>query len=464
MKSKSRFFSGSVVLTEGSPLAKILAFSVPLLLGNILQQLYNTVDSIVVGNFVGSGALAAVGASGPIINLMISFFLGLSAGTSVLVSQAYGGKRWKELSRVTGTVTALMVLIAAAVTAAGLLLTPALLRLLQTPAEIFDAAAAYMRITFGGIVFLMLYNVFTGILQGAGDSFTPFLFLLISCLLNILLDLVFVAVLQWGVAGAAWATLIAQAVSVAFGFYRINHGHAGLSLNRANFRIDRPVLVKILRLGLPIGFQNALSSIGNLIVQALLNGFGPVVIAANTAVIKVDSFCTMPMSTFGTAVTVFVAQNLEAGGRSRIKAGVRSTLAVSCTLSAAISAFLFFFGSWPLRLFTGEEAVVAAGMDKFRIVAPFYIMMALFNIYSGVVRGCGKTFVPMLVSILSMFFGRVPTAWLLSSILEANGIHWSLSVCWTLEALAMGIYYYLGRWNRENGKPPLPGAEPRHSP
>ena len=449
MKATGKFLTGSVGLTTGSPLKKIILFSLPLLLGNILQQLYNTADSIIVGQFVGSGALAAVGSSGPIINLMISFFLGLSAGTSVLISQAYGGRAHDELSRITGTVTSVMVLIAAAVSVVGIALTPTLLGLLNTPADIFDAAAAYMRITFGGILFLMLYNVFTGILQGVGDSFTPFIFLVISCCINIVLDILFVAGFGWGVAGAAWATMIAQAVSVVFGFFRINRSTVGIALTRENLRIDRKTLGKILRLGIPIGFQNSLSSIGNLIVQALLNGFGSVIIAANTAVIKVDSFCTMPMSTFGTAITVFVAQNLGTGRTDRIRGGVKSALIVSCSISAVISAFLFFFGAYPLRLFTGEEAVVAAGMDKFRIVAPFYIMMALFNIYGGVIRGCGKTFVPMLVSILSMFLGRVPAAWLLSSQLGANGIHWSLSVCWTLEALAMGLYYYFGHWKKD---------------
>lgn len=452
MKTTNRSLTGNVDLTTGSPLKKILIFSVPLLMGNILQQLYNTADSIIVGNFVGSGALAAVGSSGPVINLLISFFLGLSAGTSVLISQAYGGKSRSDLSKIAGTVTSLILLIAVAISIIGILLTPILLNLLNTPSDIFQAAVVYMRITFGGTIFLMLYNVFTGILQGVGDSFSPFIFLIISCGINIILDIVFVAAFQWGVAGAAWATMIAQMVSVVFGFFRINQSKTGIALTLTTLRMNRKILGEILRLGIPIGIQNSLSSIGNLIVQALLNGFGSTIIAANTAVIKVDSFCTMPMSTFGTAITVFVAQNLGNKNTQRIQEGVRQTLWVSCSVSAAISAFLFFFGSYPLRLFTSESAVVAAGMDKFHIVAPFYIMMALFNIYSGVIRGCGKTFIPMLVSILSMFLGRVPAALLLSSQLGANGIHWSLSVCWTLEALAMGIYYYFGHWKNVHPK------------
>lgn len=436
-------------MTSGSPFRGILLFSIPLLLGNILQQLYNTVDSIVVGNFIGSGALAAVGASGPIIQLMISFFLGLSVGAGVLISQAYGAKNMEKLQQTVDTVVTVIIGVALVIAVVGNILTPVLLRLLNTPEDIFEAAAVYMRITFSGIIFLMLFNVFNGILQGIGDPISPFLFLVISCGVNIVLDLVFVAVFQWGVSGVAWATLIAQACSVVFGFFRINRPFTGLHLNVHSLHVYMETFKEILRLGIPSGFQNSLSAIGNLIVSALLNSFGSVIIAANVAVIKIDSFCTMPMMTFGTAITVFVGQNIGAGRPDRIRSGVKSTLMISCSISAVISTLLFFFGDIPLRMFTGEAEVVAAGMDKFRIVAPFYFMMALFGIFSGVIRGCGQTFVPMLVSVLSMFLGRVPVAYLLSSHLGANGIHWSLSVCWTLEAVVMGLYYCFGNWNKK---------------
>lgn len=448
MTIKSRMI-GQVDMTQGNPLTQILRFSIPLLLGNILQQLYNTVDSMVVGNFVGSGALAAVGASGPVINLMISFFMGLSVGASIKISQASGAKNLNLVQKTVHTVITLILIVAACITVIGISLSPWLLSLLNTPQDIMVAAVTYMRITFGGIVFLMLFNILNGILQGIGDSISPFIILMISCGINIVLDLLFVVWFEWEVAGVAWATLIAQAVSVTFGFIRINHSNAGIRILPRNLGIDIATLKEILRLGIPSGFQNSLSSIGNIIVQALLNSFGTVIIAANIAVIKIDSFCTMPMMTFGTAITVFVGQNIGAGYINRIHKGTRYTLLISGTISAVISTFLFFFGEIPLQLFNQEAVVVQAGMDKFRIVAPFYIMMAFYAIFSGVIRGCGYTMVPMLISTLSMFLGRVPVAYLLSRYIGANGIHLSLSVCWTLEALCIFSYYLFGKWKKK---------------
>ncbi len=453
MKGKeAHFFKGKRIdMTQGEPLVQILRFSVPMLLGNVLQQLYNTVDSMVVGNFVGSGALAAVGASGPIINLMVSFFLGLSVGAGVIISQSFGAREMEKLQKTVSTEVTAILMVGLCITAVGIAASPLLLHLMNVPAEIFSESLTYMRITFGGIIFLMMFNVLNGIMQGIGDSVSPFIFLVISCGINIVLDVVFVVVFSWGVAGVAWATLIAQACSVLFGFYRINRPGSEIHILPGDLSIERYTLKEILRLGIPTGFQNSLSSIGNLIVLALLNSFGPVIIAANTAVIKIDSFCTMPMMTFGSAVTVFVGQNIGAGKRDRIRKGTRITLLVSGMISAVISSLLFFFGEYPLRLFTQEEAVIAAGMDKFHIVAPFYIMMGFFGIFSGVIRGCGHTFVPMLVSILSVFVGRIPVAYLLANGLRmgALGVHWSMSLCWTLEALFIFVYYCFGKWRKD---------------
>lgn len=461
MKKERALFSKGIDMTQGKPIIQILRFSVPMLLGNILQQLYNTVDSMVVGNFVGSGALAAVGASGPIINLMVSFFLGLSVGAGVIISQSFGAKKMERLQKTIDTEVTVILIVGLCITVVGIIASPLLLRLMNVPEEIFAESLTYMRITFGGIIFLMMFNVLNGIMQGIGDSVTPFIFLVISCGVNIVLDILFVAAFSWGVAGVAWATLIAQACSVVFGLYRVNRPASEIHIKPRDLGMDRSILKEILRLGIPTGFQNSLSSIGNLIVLALLNSFGSVIIAANTAVIKIDSFCTMPMMTFGSAITVFVGQNVGAGKQDRIQEGTRSTLLVSGIISAVISTLLFFFGEYPLRLFTQEEAVVAAGMDKFHIVAPFYIMMGFFGIFSGVIRGCGHTFVPMLVSILSVFVGRIPVAYLLSNGLSlgALGVHWSMSLCWTLEALCIFVYYCFGKWRKDLKKPAQPARQ-----
>lgn len=433
-------------MTVGNPMEKILKFSVPLLLGNILQQLYNTVDSIVVGQYIGSEALAAVGASGPVINLLVSFFLGISVGTGIVISQAFGAKDYDKLKSATGTVCTITVLTGLFLMAAGIPSSSLLLKLVNTPADIMEPSVTYMQITFAGVLFLMLFNMFNGIFQGVGDSVSPFIFLAISCAINIVLDLVFVASLGWGVAGVAWATLLAQLCSVAFAAFWLARPASPIHISRKDLIMSPPLLKEVIRLGIPSGFQNSLSSIGNIIVQTVLNSFGTTVIAANIAVIKIDSFCTMPMMTFGSAISVFAGQNTGAAKPERLRQGVRSTLIVSTVISALISTFLFFWGDLPLRLFTTEEAVVQAGMDKFRIVAPFYLTMGIFGILSGTVRGCGHPRFPMLVGILSMFLGRVPAALLLSRFIGANGVHWSLSICWTMEAVAMAVYYLFGHW------------------
>lgn len=299
-------------MTVGNPMEKIIQFSVPLLLGNILQQLYNTVDSIVVGQYIGSGALAAVGASGPVINLLVSFFLGLSVGTGIVISQAFGAKDLDKLRAATGTVCTATVLTGLFLMAAGIPASPLLLRLVNTPEGIMDQSVTYMRITFGGVLFLMLFNMFNGIFQGVGDSVSPFLFLAVSCAINIVLDLVFVARLGWGVAGVAWATLLAQLCSVAFASFWLARPASPIHIGPRDLIMSPPLLKEVIRLGIPSGFQNSLSSIGNIIVQTVLNGFGTTVIAANIAVIKIDSFCTMPMMTFGSAISVFAGQNTGA--------------------------------------------------------------------------------------------------------------------------------------------------------
>ncbi|MDL2233497.1 MATE family efflux transporter, partial [Ruminococcaceae bacterium OttesenSCG-928-L11] len=435
-----------VDMTEGKPLVQILRFCVPLLLGNILQQLYNTVDSMVVGRFISSDALAAVGTSGPVINLMIAIFMGLSAGTGILISQAYGAKDFVLLQRIIHTITVLTVAVGAAVSLLGIVLTPQILTWLATPPEVMDAARTYMTITFLGILTLMLYNLINAVLQGTGDSRSPFLILLTCCCINIVLDLLFVIAFGWGVAGVAWATMIAQGCSVLFGVIRVNSGDAPFRLQLKLSGVDREIAASICRLGIPAGMQNGLTSIGNILVQGVINSFGPVIMAANIAVIKVDSLCIMPIMTFGTAVTVYVGQNVGAGNHSRIREGVKVTLILSVVVSLVISLILVLFGDIPLALFTREQAVIQAGMDKFYRVAPFYFCIGVFGVLSGMLRGQGHTIAPMLIGVATMFAGRVPVAFLLPRLIGANGIHWSLSVQWGLEALIIVLYtFYMRR-------------------
>lgn len=442
MQQKTRGHAGIDMVTS-APWRQIVLFSIPLLFGNVLQQLYNTVDSMVVGNLIGSAALAAVGTSAPMIRLLIALFMGVSAGGSIVISQAFGAGEEKRLRVVAHTVIALALLFGVLIAVIGYALSPALLTLMNTPPDVFDMALSYMRVTFLGILSVLLFNVLNGILQGVGDAKSPLYILLVCSVVNVALDLLFVAAFGWGVAGVAWATVIAQVLSAWFGILRVNRRRGALHLSPRHLTLDRAEIRTILRLGVPAGVQNALMSVGNILVQGVINGFGAVIMAANIAVIKVDSFCTMPMMTFATATTVFVGQNMGAGRQDRVRAGTRAALLMSVGLSLAISALLALFGRPLLRLFTQEMAVVEAGMDKIYIIAPFYFCIAVFGVLSGTIRGTGQSVVPMAVGVLTMFIGRVPVAYLLSQRIGANGVHWSLSVQWAAEALIISLYYLL---------------------
>lgn len=439
-RAKPRVRHDGIDMTQGKPWRGLLSFCTPLLLGNLLQQMYNTVDAMVVGRFVGADALAAVGTSGPIIHLMIALFTGLSAGTSILISQAFGAKDHGRLSRTVHTAITLALICSALVTAVGCVLAGNILRLLNTPGEVFSMARGYMIVTFVGVAPLMSFNLLNAVLHGTGDAKSPLWILLVCCAINTVLDLVFVAVFGWGVQGAAWATVIGHCCSVVFGLRRVNETSGALRIRWSQLRVDMESARQIVRVGLPAGAQNALTSVGNILVQGVINGFGPVVMAANIAVIKVDSFCTMPIMTFGTATTIYVGQNVGAGKCERIHQGVKAALSMSVALSALISVLLFFFGATPLALFTTDPSVIQAGMDKFHRVAPFYSCIAIFAVLGGASRGQGRTLVPMLIGVITMFLGRVPVAYLLSRVLGANGIHWSLSVQWLLEAICIAIY------------------------
>ena len=324
----------------------------------------------------------------------------------------------------------------------GVLIAPWLLQLLRTPDDVFSMACDYMSISLAGIVSVMLFNVINGILQGVGDAKTPLLILIICSLLNAALDLLFVIAFKMTADGVALATVLAQLLSVLFGVLRINRSQLNIRLSVSKLRMHRGEIRDVVRLGLPTGIQHSLDSIGNLLVQGAINSFGSVIMAANIAVIKLDSFCTMPMMTFATAITVFVGQNVGAKRLDRVHDGVRVATTLSLGLSIVTSLMLVTCGSEMLRLFTQDAVIVSAGMDKIHILAPFYCFMGLWVVFSGVVRGSGESMAPMLIGVLCMFLVRVPLALLLPARIGANGIHWSLALAWAAEAICMMLYYF----------------------
>lgn len=438
---------GMIDMTDGIPYRQILKFSLPLLVGNIFQQLYNTVDSIVVGRFVGHEALAAVGNSFSVIFLLIALFMGVSMGSGIIISQSFGAKDFDRLKKTLNTVYVVTIIGSFALTAIGLVAAPHLLRLMQTPPELFDQSATYLNIILIGLISGFAYNMLSGILRGLGDSFTPLLFLIIACVINIVLDLLFVAVFGWGVAGVAWATVIAQSASAVFGILRINRMDEVLHINVKELRIDGPVLKEIVRVGLPSGIQQMAMSIGIMIIQGTINGFGSVVMAGYNAAMKIDAFCSMPMMTFGMAITTFVGQNIGARKMERIGKGTRDALMLTLGSAVLLSSLILIFGRALLYLFINDAAVVEEGMLVLTRIAPFYFMLGIIFLLGGVMRGAGSAFVPMLVTLLSLCAVRVPLAIILSKAMNSQvGIWWSIPIGWTVGVGIVVSYYFLGNW------------------
>ena len=326
MTSKFRALFDVQDMTTGSPMRNIVQFSVPLLIGNLAQQLYSTVDSIVVGRYVGDTALAAVGASGPVINLLIVLFVGISTGAGIMVSQYFGAKQKEHLSTTVGNCVTLTLISALIIMALGALITRPLMSLLHTPAEIYDMACDYMTIIFVGILGSAYYNIFSGILRGLGDSVTPLIFLLIACALNTVLDIWFVAGLRMGVAGAAWATILAQFVSGGLCLIRLLMMRKVVQINRKTLHLHKFYAVQLAKLGLPSGITQAIFSLAMIVVQSLTNSMGTAVIACTTVVMRVDGFAMMPNFTFGTAMTTYAGQNMGAGLLDRTRKGTRDGL------------------------------------------------------------------------------------------------------------------------------------------
>ncbi|MBE5776329.1 MAG: MATE family efflux transporter [Clostridiales bacterium] len=454
MMQKIKKMFGAQDMTVGRPMSNILAFSVPLLIGNLAQQLYNTVDSIVVGQYVGDAALAAVGASGPILNLLLLLFMGISTGAGILVSQYFGAKKKAELTGTVGTCLALTFIAGIVMMAVGPLLSGPLMRLLDTPPDVYDMAVSYLRIIFLGMLGSGFYNIVSGVLRGMGDSVTPLLFLMLACLLNIVLDLLFVVVFAMGVAGVAWATIIAQAVSAVFCLWRLTHIKDTLVLTRKSLIPDKMMTRQIVRLGLPSGLTQAIFSMAAIVVQALTNSFGTTVMACSIVVMRVDGFAMMPNFTFGMAMTTFVGQNVGARKMDRVKAGVKDGVKLALIVSTCLTLCILFFGKYLMRMFTNTEELVDLGVHMMRILAVGYIAMSVTQCLSGVMRGAGDTMTPMWVSILTTVAIRVPIAytWAFLSRSEQmpqgnpDAIFGSLLISWVLGAVITALCYKRGKW------------------
>ena len=345
-------------MTQGSPARLILFFALPLLVGNMFQQLYNMVDSIVVGRFVGSTALAAVGTAFPVVFLLSSMFMGLGIGAMVMVSQFYGAGDAERLKATIDTIYTALIVGIVPLSIVGILVSRPIIALLAVPADTADQCWIYMVIVLGGLIGSLGYNANSGILQGLGDSKTPLLFLVIACIINIVLDLLFVVVFHWGVAGVAIATIIAQAFSWIFGIFYINKKYPQIHIHPFCFKFDKALFGQIVKLGVPAGVQQALFSFGVMAMQRLINSYGSAFMAGFNGANKLDTFAFMPIQSFATAATTFVGQNIGANRPERVHKGTVATLWMSCGFSVLVAALLLPTGRFCMRLFSTEPAVI----------------------------------------------------------------------------------------------------------
>ncbi len=435
-------------LTRGGILPKLLHFFFPVLLGMLFQQLYNTVDAVIVGNFVGPAALAAVGGSpAKIIDLVIGFFTGLSSGATVIISQYYGSHDEDKLAEAEHTIVTFCLIAGAALAVLGLLLAGAMIRLLQTPEDVFADALSYLRIYFAGTAAVLLFNVCSGILRAVGDSRTPLIALGICATLNIILDLVFVAVLSWGVAGAAWATVISLALSAVLLLRRLHLADDLPPLRLGSLRLYPKSLRRILYIGVPAGLQGSMYSISNIIIQTSVNGLGTAVAAAWTVTGKFDGIYWVTSNSFGMALCTFVGQCYGAGDIARMKKGARLWLLFDLGVSAVVSVVLLTLAPWGFRLFTQDAAVIDYSIEMVWCFVPYYVVWTFIEIITNILRGVGDSVRPMLIVTVGVCVLRI--LWIALVVPHWNtvvGISMSYPVTWALTAIALAVYYLTGSW------------------
>ena len=436
-------------LSVGKESSIILKFALPMLIGNVFQQLYTLINSIIVGNFVGKEALAAVGASFPLIFTLISLVIGIAIGATIVIAQYFGAKDMKNVVRAIDTLMVFTVVASVAVTIIGILLSKPIFKLTDLPDDVLPLAVTYFNIYMMGSVFAFGFNSISAILRGMGDSKTPLYFLIISTLLNIGLDFLFVLGFKWGVAGVAWATVISQAVALAFAIIYLNRTHEIFRVTWRKPEYDRAIMNKSLRIGFPVGFQQAFVALSMLAMYWLVNRFGTNVTAAFSVAFRIDSFASMPAMNFAMALAAFVGQNLGANKPERVKHGLWSTFYMTSIISVSISLIGIFFAGPVMRLFTNDAEVIAIGKDYLQIVTGFYIVFSSMFVVGGVMRGAGDTFIPMLITFFALWVVRIPLGYYLSEHMGYHGIWWCIPIAWVV-GLAMSFAYYLtGRWKKK---------------
>lgn len=441
----------NLIMTEGVIWKQLIVFSIPLLVGNLFQQLYNTVDSVVVGNFIGSEALAAVGSSNSLINLIIGLFMGISTGAGVIISQYYGAKNDQKLHWAVHTCMALAIIGGAILIVLGVILSPFILKWMGTPEDVMPGSVSYLRIFFCGSLFNLVYNMGAGVLRAVGDSKRPLYYLCVSSVVNIVLDLIFVVVLRMGTAGVGYATIIAQAISSVLVTITLIRTEEAYRLIPSKIRIDVRMMKRILRLGIPSGIQQSIISLSNVIVQANINSFGAAAMAGFGAYSKIDGFVMLPLQSFCMAATTFTGQNIGAKQLKRVRQGLFQGLVISFVYTFAMSVVLFFQADKILRVFSPNADVIQYGHITMYTLLPFYGTLAVHQILMGSVRGAGKTMATMLISVGNMCILRMIYINLLVPFFPSyEAVMWCYPITWVTTMVMDIIYCWRARWLPQN--------------
>lgn len=434
-------------MTEGSIGGKIVSFAVPLFIGNLFQQLYNTADALIVGRLLGNDALAAVSATGTLIFLMISFFEGIAVGAGVVISRYFGAKESEKMQLAIHTNIAFNLVVSVVLTLVGTTLTPAILRLMGTPEGVMDLSVDYIRIYFAGSLSLVMYNVLRSIMQAVGDSRHPLVYLVVSSMLNILLDLLFIGVFKTGVGGAALATVISQFVSVFLCLGRLMTTKEDYRISVKKIGFNKAMLKLIIKYGLPSGLQNSVIAIANVVVQSNINSFGKMAVSGCGAYSKIEGFAFLPITSFNIALTTFVGQNLGAKEYDRARKGAKFGIICTLLISELIGIAIFLLAPYLISAFTSEPEAIQFGVDKARICSLFFCLLAATHGFSAVLRGAGKAVVPMIAMLSFWCVIRVCFIKIMVPVFQSiNVVNWVYPLTWCLSTIFLIIYYIKADW------------------
>ena len=439
---------GNTDLTEGKVWKVIVRFTVPLLVGNLLQQFYNITDSIIVGQFLGKEALAAVSASFFIYYFIISLVIGVGSGTTVVISQLFGAKQYQKVQLAFSSFFIFMLVGGIILSIAGIIFAEPVFRLTNTPEEVIPQAVAYFRIYIGGTFLFVTFNSIISILRGVGESVRPMLFILITTVLNIAFDLLFILVFKWGIEGAARATVVSQGIGMCIALAYVNNTHPLLSIKKQDMLFDWKLFKESLKIGLPTSVQQCAIALGLIALLGIVNSFGTNTLTAYGAAGKIDTIITQAILTLSGALAAFCGQNIGAGRLDRVKKGVQFTMYTNIALGLLTFAAVYLFGNEMMRIFTKDIDVVAIGKEYLLIIGGFFIVHGALNVYNGALRGAGDTLFPMITSLVCLWLIRIPLAYYLSSWLGRNGIWWAIGISITIGLIVTFVYYKMGFWKR----------------